>query len=694
MKYQTKLWTAIIPISCLTLLASIVQAADKKPHDAVPAGPRQSTTRVYICGDGASVNVPTVAREITTKEFANYPPLFVRQAQTLDPVAIVRRAWKSYLTQTCDPWGMLPGGQHTLRLSFDCRILPWAELKHHGVDGYDNNTRNIGAHAMLNEMLGPEKDQDPIEQGQLGYLLSITDPETGLPYCPESLPRRCVLGHGELAKNVILLYEQTRTEWLHDWAAKMLTTLRRYAHNSNLEDVGPLAEYWQGDFAVGEPPVSEKPGDVSLGGWQHLVLGWNAWAFSQWYELTGDKESLEFALALANRLCHSADGAGWDGSLRPDGSFGLADIPGKGGFNGHMHGHTHGLPGLVHLGGQLIKAGRSEPGLRMITQADRTFEWLYDLVRNPDAGSLTGWLPEFLGHNCGTLRKGDCEGCTMGDIVQTSVALGAASRLDPTLEGFADYYDRAEKIFRGQVVGSIFSLTPPYKAVLKECLQKRVDKEMPDASVEVKTQKVDCYYQESLATAGRMEGRLLGLCGFPDWVNNSNYALDRELPGIDMMGCCADAVVRASHAIWAETVTGDKKQTRVNLAFNRKSPLVDVVSCLPHRGEVNVFVKDARRVLVRIPEWAPKEETKVYVDRVSVPVQWQDTYVVFESVKMGQQLTVTYPLRIAEVRETIWGSEYVEYTEKWRGNTIVDISPAGKLIPMFQRPELESEVVP
>jgi hypothetical protein len=36
----------------------------------------------------------------------------------------------------------------------------------------------------------------------------------------------------------------------------------------------------------------------------------------------------------------------------------------------------------------------------------------------------------------------------------------------------------------------------------------------------------------------------------------------------------------------------------------------------------------------------------------------------------------------------------VTYNEKWRGNTIVDINPPGKLIPMFQRPQLESEAVP
>ena len=36
----------------------------------------------------------------------------------------------------------------------------------------------------------------------------------------------------------------------------------------------------------------------------------------------------------------------------------------------------------------------------------------------------------------------------------------------------------------------------------------------------------------------------------------------------------------------------------------------------------------------------------------------------------------------------------VLYTQTWRGNTIVDIKPGGKWIPMFHRPQLNMEQVP
>ena len=645
-------------------------------------------------------------REVTTVGFESHPPVFAKKASTLNPIDIVRDAWKGYLTNMCEPWGMLPGLKPTYRFWFQNKALPWAELKHHMVDGFDNNGRNAGAHARLHEMLGAEKEDDPVEAGQIAYWVGIADPEGGLAYGPDKLPRHCTLGHGEQSKNLMLLYEQTGERWLRDWAKMMLDTMRRYANVTHLEGVGPVAEYWQGGDGgqlgvdVGAPPVREKPADVSIAGWQHIYVGWNAHGFSTYYEMTGDQAALDFAVALSNRLLNSADAHGDDGSFRPDGSFGS-----RRGTSGSIHGHSHGhcLPGLLHLGEQLIKANRREDGLRRIVQAQRSFDFLYDRARNPDAGSLTGWVPEWLyglGGEASEKLPSDCEGCTMGDVTEVSCMLGAASRLDPSLADHVSYYDRAEQIFRGQVVESLFKVTPKYLAIVKNNIEKQVEKDLPNASyaavqagvslAKERADEVERRYRKAQADAERMNGRILGLCGFPDWVNNRPWAADPTLPSIDMMGCCADATIRAAHAVWFETVTGDAQETRVNLALNRASPLVDVVSCLPHRGEVNVMVKTARKVMVRVPHWTQKDQAKVYVDEKPVPAQWDGSYVVFKQVKTGQQLTVTYPLRIARVKEVIKGVDFVEYTEKWRGNTIVDIAPPGKWLPMFNRPELDT----
>jgi hypothetical protein len=646
----------------------------------------------YSDGEPSSEAQRSRPREVITQDFATYPPLFARQTQTLDPTDMARQAWKGYLSNQPDPWGMQLDGQPTLRFHFDNRALPWPNLKHHNVDGFDNNSRNVGAHALLHEMFGAEKNGDLSEKNQIAYLVSITDPQSGFAYDAESLPRMCPLGLGELAKNLMLLYQQTKQEELRDWAEKMTKTLRRYAVVKDRPGIGPVAAYCQGGrggqlgFVVGDPPVTVTK-DNTIEGWQHLYVGWAVGAFSKWYELTADPYALDFAVALANRLCHSEDLNGDDGSFRPDGSFGGKSQASAGSW--HMHGHTHCLPGLIHLGGQLMNANQVEVGLPMIEQARRSFDWLYDPVQNPDAGSQTGWLGEWLILATGWPRKTDCEGCTMGDVVQTAVGLGAVAHRHPSLNSLADYYDRAEQIYRGEVAEQMFQTTPRYLEVVRACLEKSVAKDKA-LSADSRGQELERRFVEAKLTAERMVGQQRGLSGFSDWVNHMPSDLDSELPGIHMQSCCADATIRAAHAIWSQTVTGDEKEVRVNMAFNRVSPWVEVVSCLPHRGEVNILVKNTQRVLVRVPEWAPKGDVRCYRQRKPAGVKWAAGYVVFDDVAKGEQLTVVYPLRLWQMRETIYG---VEYTERWRGNTIVDLTPPGKWIPMFQRAELETERV-
>ena len=92
--------------------------------------------------------------------------------------------------------------------------------------------------------------------------------------------------------------------------------------------------------------------------------------------------------------------------------------------------------------------------------------------------------------------------------------------------------------------------------------------ELTNATTEAKTAEVEKRYQQEVKIGERLVGQQMGVCGFPDWVNELPSDLDSKLPGIHMQGCCADATIRGAHAIWEETVTGNENETRVNLAFN------------------------------------------------------------------------------------------------------------------------------
>jgi len=201
---------------------------------------------IAIHGAGHAASGPSpLAGERKTALVASVeaPPLFVQSAGTIDPKEVARVCWKGYLTRQPEEWGMLPGGQPSYRFHFDSRALPWPVLKHHSVDGYDNNNRNVGAHARLHTMFGAAKDNDPAEAGQIAYLLSLTDPQDGIPFDPGGLVKSCAIGHGELAGNVMMMYQATGDPEYRDWAAKMIAAFEQYAGLTNWPNVGPVAYY-------------------------------------------------------------------------------------------------------------------------------------------------------------------------------------------------------------------------------------------------------------------------------------------------------------------------------------------------------------------------------------------------------------------------------------------------------------------
>ncbi len=126
----------MLALFCWWLTTLKADAAEKK---ATPAGPR--STKVI--------------------EYLSHPPLFADRAGTLDPEDIAEVSWRGWLNKRGLAWGSLPDGKPTIRVSFDCRALPWPSIKQHSVDGPDNNMRCLAAHALLHAMFLEEKKVTP-----------------------------------------------------------------------------------------------------------------------------------------------------------------------------------------------------------------------------------------------------------------------------------------------------------------------------------------------------------------------------------------------------------------------------------------------------------------------------------------------------------------------------------------------------
>src|SRR5688572_11145217 len=93
----------------------------------------------------------------------------------------------------------------------------------------------------------------------------------------------------------------------------------------------------------------------------------------------------------------------------------------------------------------------------------------------------------------------------------------------------------------------------------------------------------------------------------------------------------------------------------------------------------------------RRPKWRTPSRTLTAAFRVRTltvltriverSVSWNDGYVEFDVVGPGQVLTVTYPLSIAAVTETIYTVKHESFLEERRGEEILAISPPGQWLP-------------
>lgn len=133
--------------------------------------------------------------------------------------------------------------------------------------------------------------------------------------------------------------------------------------------------------------------------------------------------------------------------------------------------------------------------------------------------------------------------------------------------------------------------------------------------------------------------------------------------------------------------------------MNRATKWVDVNSYSPYEGGLEITVKNATSLFIRLPDWVVKGEVAVTVDGATRPFDWHGEYVHLDDLFWGQEVTLTYPLR--SMTEAIYlipenGSpmDSNRYILTWKGDTVVSISPKGQYYPLYQRDYFLGDVTP
>jgi len=81
----------------------------------------------------------------------------------------------------------------------------------------------------------------------------------------------------------------------------------------------------------------------------------------------------------------------------------------------------------------------------------------------------------------------------------------------------------------------------------------------------------------------------------------------------------------------------------------------------------------------------------VLVSGCKTDYDWQGGYIGLDAVAADATVQLTYPLPVQNTIEKVAGKEYQLY---WKGDTVVDIRPAGTVCPLFNRMHFRQTMAP
>lgn len=299
--------------------------------------------------------------------------------------------------------------------------------------------------------------------------------------------------------------------------------------------------------------------------------------------------------------------------------------------SGHTHSHWHSLIGIAHYGA--------------ITGDKKALDWVENqLERWNHLMTDYGWF-EAIG------SYGASETCAVADLMHVCTYLGRAGR--------STRYDLVERTLRNYLPQEQFFVDDTFLQLWGKQTYADRDKQM--------------------ALVRRLEGGF-----FCRTTPSDRWALPGAPEGpVSLEGCCPPTGMTGLYLAWKEIVRLTDQGVYVNLAFNRDCAEARIVSFLPDQGRLTVVPKQDATFYVRVPGFVPHDAVSAWRNRKkSGTVVWTGDYVTFTAAKLGEELTVTYPLAALDQQLRRAGKDY---TFHWKGNTLTGIEPMDGVWPLFRK---------
>ncbi|MBQ7688169.1 MAG: hypothetical protein IJT27_03010 [Clostridia bacterium] len=295
-------------------------------------------------------------------------------------------------------------------------------------------------------------------------------------------------------------------------------------------------------------------------------------------------------------------------------------------FFGHVH-------SAVWFACGLIKLGRLTNEPRYIEKGKAITDYALSL------SSTFGWLPEYAQWH--PISEEHCETCCIKDIIV------AADELIKC--GYTEYYDVMNRFARNQLMENQVRYTG----------YVTVDNNKPDGD--------GITYRD-------IDKRMLG--GFTGGSEPNAISLSRFR---SIAGCCVGTAPVALKTVWDDAVTDCGGILTVNIPFDKKTADYEMTSGVPNEGKITLRVTKACKAGFRVYDW---------MEAPAFSVNGQDTSAVREGdilyaeLKAGDEAALTFPLETQTHKENVRGVDFTVFT---RGCDVVDLSPRGEHVRLYQR---------
>jgi hypothetical protein len=368
------------------------------------------------------------------------------------------------------------------------------------------------------------------------------------------------------------------------------------------------------------------------GGWQYtdepVADGTSEWTCAssfpllRFYAATGYEPALNLAGRMVRFILHRAQG------FERDGSFHNTT-----GFWSHFHSKTATITAVILYG--------------VLSEQPEYMAWGRQAYEAAKAwGTDYGWFPEDLRN----FRR--CETCGITDMIEAALLLGL--HVSPV------YLDDAQRYGRNHLFESQLLSTAGLARIPRSVGQPRAHLEDPRAYTDRDV------VQRSLGS-------------FAGWSAPNDFFDEGRFSG---MGCCNAAGTRALYDLWHHAVDDDGETARLHMAFDRACTWGDLSTAEPFSGGVTVRLKAPRRLAVRIPGWTVRSEVQAHVNGAPARAECRGQYLWLEGLQAGDTASISYPAPI-HARSYVLGDS--TYVANYRGDTIFNISPKGRFLPLYER---------